>query len=140
MRAARGQDLIAHQHSEIFMHGIVAMLYVSAAEFAELHLELHASRLTQAPHVFSRKPFGRRHRRATPVHRHTLFEVQMNGMVPASTTVHKCPVLDLAGPGDEQRYPVGIKRVSVLSVHLDGPRECRELWTIRRALAGSEVP
>src|SRR5262249_18610965 len=62
------------------------------------------------------------------------LEVEVDGMVPAAAAVDVGPVLDLARLGDQLRDPVGVEGVRVLAVHLDGPREHRTLWAVRRAL------
>ena len=41
MGAGFGENLVAHEHGEILVHRIVAVIDISTGKFTELHLDLH---------------------------------------------------------------------------------------------------
>src|SRR5262245_40459600 len=118
------------------MHRVVTVGDVGSAIFPELHLERDLAAGAQAPDILSDQVFGRRERKTSPVQGDALLEMEVDRVVPTTAAVDQGPPLDLAGPRDQLGNAVGVKRMRVLTIDLDGPREHRGFRAIGGALTG----
>src|SRR5262249_43178323 len=119
---------------EVLVHGVVAMVDIGTAVFTELNLELDGPGGAQSPDVLSNEPFGRGDRAVPPIHGDTLFEVEVDRMIPASAAVDVGPVLDVSGLRVLERDPVGVHGMGGSSVDLDDPGERRLIRAVGDAL------
>src|SRR5215471_3485337 len=97
------------------MHIVVTMADIGAAIFAELDLErdLPVTGGAKSPDVLSHQPFGRRDRVVAAIERDAFFEVQVNGMVPASAAIDQSPLLYVSRSWDQESDAVGIEAVGL---------------------------
>src|SRR5215471_12630546 len=121
------------------MHGVVAMVDVGPAIFAELDLECDLARGAQPPDILSDQQFGRRNGTVSATHSDAFLEVQMDRVIPASAFIDVGPVLDIPRLRVLKLDPVSIHGVGLASVDSDAPGERRGVWTIGGALAGDRV-
>src|SRR5262249_58583839 len=83
--------------------------------------------------------FSCRNGSAAAVDRDALFEVEMDRVIPPAAAIDEGPVLDLPRLRHQQVDAVGVHRVSIAPVDLDGPREHREFRTVGRAFTRLRV-
>src|SRR5258708_12179034 len=84
--------------------------------------------------MLSKKPLGRGDCIVPPVHGDAFFEVEVDGMIPASAAVDVGPVLDVSRLRVQERDPVGVHGVGGCSIALDDPWERRLIRAFRDAL------
>ncbi len=128
------QQLDTHQHREVLMHGVVAMLDIGTTIFAELHLELDLPTGTQPPNVLARQLFGCRDRGVSAIHRDPFLEMEVDRMIPAAAAVGIGPMLDLTRLRHQQTDAVGVHRVGLAAIDADDPGEVGGFGAVGNAL------
>src|SRR3954451_14431600 len=85
-------DFPSQQHRVVFVRGVVTVLHEHATPVAELHGDRERASRAQAIHVLS-ATFPGRNVRETSIARKDLplFEMDVDGMVPAAAAVHEVP-------------------------------------------------
>src|SRR6185369_14035375 len=121
-------DLPPQEHRVVFVHGVVAVLHEHAAKVAELECDSHFAARSQAPDVLAPALPGRNVSSTSVASQSlALLEVNMNRVIPATTTVFQCPYL--SGTETWRRRDtakVGCERSSlVVSFNTPWPEERR---------------
>src|SRR6266496_6167986 len=115
-------DLPAQQHGVVLVHGVVAVLHEHPAPVAELHRQRDTPGWAETIDVLAAL-FPRRHVRGTSIASQdlALFEVDVDGVIPATATVDQSP--DLARTIARRcRDPAEVGGKHTSAIRPDAPR------------------